>query len=237
MENTRKIFCNTCKIQTNHILLTTHVRCVSSEEGTTLELAEWAEYPKEGMQNDCNSVCRYSIWSCRGCDTATLQESWALKVTVKKNTNQAFWAYTFHPKRLENHCLNKKFISLPPDLWIIYNEIIDSFNAELQLLTSIGLRALLEGICVDQGITDQDARGLKGKLKELDRRQNLPSSIVSGLESFKYIGDTAAHRLERTKMEDLRLAIEVMEDLLNFLYSLDAKANYLFRRLNDQELS
>ncbi|MFN7354882.1 MAG: hypothetical protein ACK5UZ_06065, partial [Pseudanabaena sp.] len=67
--------------------------------------------------------------------------------------------------------------------------------------------------------------------------QNLPSSIVSGLESFKYIGDTAAHRLERTKMEDLRLAIEVMEDLLNFLYSLDAKANYLFRRLNDQELS
>ena len=48
MENTRKIFCNTCKIQTNHILLTTHVRCVSSEEGTTLKLAEWAEYPKEG---------------------------------------------------------------------------------------------------------------------------------------------------------------------------------------------
>ncbi|MEA5479953.1 DUF4145 domain-containing protein [Pseudanabaena galeata UHCC 0370] len=210
---------------------------MSSEEGTTLELAEWAEYPKEGMQNDCNSVCRYSLWSCRGCDTATLQESWALKVTVKKNTNQAFWAYTFHPKRSENNCLRKVFLSLPPDLCCIYDEIIHSFNSELQILTSIGLRALLEGICVDQGITDKDARGLKGKLQELDKRKHLPSSIISGLDSFKYIGDNAAHRLERTKMEDLRLAIEVMEDLLNFLYSLDAKANYLFRTLNDQDLS
>ena len=41
------------------------------------------------------------------------------------------------------------------------------------------------------------------------------------------MGNVAAHELEAPNREDLKLAIEVIEDLLNFLYELDYKAQQL----------
>ncbi len=233
MEKTRKIFCNTCKLETNHVLIKSHERYLSSEQGEHFELSEWADYPEALLSENHNTIYLYQFWVCRGCDTATLQESSSLKMLVNETTKQAFWVYTFHPKRATDHFFIKNFIDMPPGLWVIYYELIQSFNAELLILTSIGLRALLEGICVDKGITDKDARGLKGKLTELDKRQHLPSGIVKNLDSFKFIGDNAAHKLEAPTIQNLKLAIEVMEELLSFLYSLNTKASILFKRLNN----
>ena len=52
-------------------------------------------------------------------------------------------------------------------------------------------------------------------------------NIVTGLHGFRFIGNTALHRLNPPKKDDLRLAIEVSEDILNFLYELDYKASRL----------
>jgi hypothetical protein len=97
----------------------------------------------------------------------------------------------------------------------------------------MGLRALLEGICIDRGITDAEAWGLETKLEKLKEDEHLPSNIVECLFSFKFIGDSAAHRLEAPAQEELKLAIEVMEDLLKFMYEVEYELSSKARKLAD----
>ena len=41
------------------------------------------------------------------------------------------------------------------------------------------------------------------------------------------MGNDAAHELESAEREELRVAIEVCEDLMNYLYDLDYKSSML----------
>jgi hypothetical protein len=53
---------------------------------------------------------------------------------------------------------------------------------------------------------------------------NSPQNIVTNLHTFRFMGNIAVHELTPPKRQDLLLAIEISEDLLNFLYELDYKA-------------
>jgi hypothetical protein len=55
----------------------------------------------------------------------------------------------------------------------------------------------------------------------------LPQNIVSNLHSIRFIGNEAAHKLSSPSTNELRLAIELCEDLLNYIYELDYKARSL----------
>src|SRR5207247_2518070 len=94
-------------------------------------------------------------------------------------------------------------------------EIVKTFNDGAYVLCAGGLRALLEGICVDQGVTSgPTARGanssnLEGKINGLKTLPNVPAAIVDSLHGFRFLGNTALHRLSRPPAEDLAMAIEV----------------------------
>ena len=55
----------------------------------------------------------------------------------------------------------------------------------------------------------------------------LPSNIVENLHGFRFIGNDAVHELESPTEFALTLALDVIEDILNFLYALDYKADLL----------
>lgn len=76
--------------------------------------------------------------------------------------------------------------------------------------------------------------GLREKIEKLGACGYVPSQLATNLKSFKFIGDSAAHRLEVPEPEDLKLAIEVMEELLTFFYSLDGKAQCLLERIQER---
>jgi hypothetical protein len=84
----------------------------------------------------------------------------------------------------------------------------------------MGLRALLEGICVEQGIDDKKAWGLEKKLRLLENEEHVDKDIIEGLTGLKFMGDDAAHRLKSSKKIELLVGINVMEDLLNSLYEI-----------------
>jgi hypothetical protein len=82
---------------------------------------------------------------------------------------------------------------------------------------------LLEGVCDDKRAK---GRNLRDKIDSLQRL--LPNkNIIRNLHHFRFTGNQAVHQLEAPNPNDARLAIEVMEDLLNFLYELDYKASRL----------
>lgn len=198
---TKRIFCNYCKVITNHVLHGSHHR----EEDDEIYEGWWDKSD-------------YRFWVCAGCDSAVLEERYT-DISMAMTDE---YEYRFFPKPRFNHVHEKYFIKLPAKLKKIYRETIQAFNEEMYILTAAGLRALIEGICSDKQI--------KGKnLEEKINRMNslLPQNIVTNLHSFRFIGNEAVHELETPEARDLRLAIGVSEDLLNFLYELDYKSSQL----------
>ncbi len=234
MTRIRKIFCNTCKIETNHEIGSVHYRyCQSDAELRLLTFTETIESDEPIDFRDSKGIFKYETWVCRGCDTVTLQESCAMKGLTYDKGKKVVWGYNFHPWR-ENDSLPRKDLGFTPaKLYGLYYEITESYTNELPVLCSIGLRALLEGICRDKGISDKDARALADKIDELAKRQHIPSAIAKNLKSYKFIGDSAAHYLETPDRESLKIGIEVMEDLLNYLYALEYKSEYLNQRISE----
>jgi hypothetical protein len=209
----RKIFCNTCKVETKHELNTIHKR-------------HWDEYPldkDEYSQPSYWEEYQFRLWVCRGCDTAVLEE--AFTSIGMGGPNEQKWASSFYPKRAFRALPQKRFIRLDEKLSNIHREVIDSFNDGMPILCAIGLRALLEGICAEKEI---EGRNLQQKIDNLDTI--LPANIVTSLHGFRFMGNLAAHELEASGENELKLAIEVIEDLLNFLYELDYKAQKLISR-------
>lgn len=88
----------------------------------------------------------------------------------------------------------------------------------------MGLRALLEGVCADKGI---EGNHLKQRIDRLDTV--LPAHMVAKIHAFRFMGNAAVHELEAPKRSTLKLALEVMVDLLGVLYELEKKLDRLGR--------
>jgi hypothetical protein len=88
------------------------------------------------------------------------------------------------------------------------------------------LRSIIEGICDNKGIL-VNQMSLPKRIDAMEEELNLPGSFVKNLHSYRFMGKYALHKLSPPVKEDLLLAIEVIEDLLNFLYELDYKASLL----------
>jgi hypothetical protein len=172
----------------------------------------------------------YRLWTCAGCDTGTLEEAWTALNYEDEEGNQMY-EITYHPRRAAADLPVKKYRQLPKNLLPLYDECIKSFNTGLDLLCAAGLRALIEGICEDKGMT---GRTLEKRIDAMSAV--LPQNIVDSLHGFRFMGNDALHKLTSPDRECLRVAIEVCEDLLNFLYELDYKARMLPRRGETKEL-
>lgn len=201
----RYIFCNTCKNETNHSCEADCYRDYQNIVATDVTL---------------DDTVGYRLWICAGCEEGTLERYYVCEPLDEADSE-------LFPARTRLHVAEKQFKQLPKKLDAIYREILKAYNNNLLVLSAIGIRALLEGICADKGI---ESSGLQGMIERM--ASILPSNIVSNLHGIRFIGNVAAHQLTAPELGDLRLAIDICEDLLNFLYELDYKASLLNRAQN-----
>lgn len=202
------IYCNLCRGKTRHLL-------VASKEynfGSRVDLGEPAEWGE------------YRLWACAGCDTCTMEDYYTADYMRSFGEEEYSQIYEsiYHPKRTFSVRPNKYFENLPAKLNTLYSEVIKSYNETLHLLCAAGLRSLVEGICAEKGIVGPNLEKKIEGMKAL-----LPESIVKNLHGFRFIGNRAVHELEAPKTSELSLALDVIEDILNFLYALDYKASLL----------
>jgi Domain of unknown function (DUF4145) len=128
----------------------------------------------------------------------------------------------FYPKPSGSIRAEKHFVKLPAKLKAIYHEVICARNEGLGILCATGLRSLLEGVCSDKGI---GGNNLEVKIDSM--KTFLPENIVKNLHAFRFAGNEAVHELEAPPDYELGSALDVIEDVLDFLYSLDYKASTL----------
>jgi hypothetical protein len=167
----------------------------------------------------------WRLLACAGCDDVTLEKTSSVVLDGEELTD-----VEFYPERRKTHHRAKLYRNLPLRLSRIYAETISAHNNELHILTAAGLRALLEGICYYKGIKGNN---LSEKIDALGTY--LPKNIVESLHTFRFLGNLALHQLEQPKKDDLSLAIEVIEDLLNYFYELKYKASRLRKPMDTKK--
>ncbi|CAE6907888.1 hypothetical protein ACOMICROBIO_LKFPLAJE_01856 [Vibrio sp. B1FIG11] len=221
----KKLFCNTCKIPTNHEVVDSRDR----------QFEEEYEYEKGKIITTWWEHWEYSMLVCLGCDTATLETKYTNPELYDDDENRLY-EYTYLPRRERQFDRTpKQFLHLDEKLARIYDEIIKSYQNGLNTVAVMGIRALLEGICVHEGIDDKIAFNLAGKLKHLEKHSSIPHQIVEGLTSIKSFGDDAAHRLVSLHEADIELSIDLLEALLTSLYEAKFELHETASRLKRRQ--
>jgi hypothetical protein len=135
--------------------------------------------PSQVRPDPVRHAHRYSLWSCAGCKEAILEKQWA------SEDSDSEWAEAsgeYYPRRTEDSIQPKVFKNLNDELGRLYKEIVICFNEDCLLLCTIGLRALIEGVCKERG---HKKGNLEEKVKELIKLLPSLSMIAEALQSLR----------------------------------------------------
>lgn len=230
MTSEKRLFCNRCKNYTRSILRANYEQEFYPNEYPEMEIA----YAKGTWQ----------IWQCLGCDDVVFSEVWITSEDQDPLSGEITPTQQLYPDRDNDkpaYIIEKKnFKHIPVNLDTLYGEIISTFNHGNGILCAVGLRALIEGICIDKGIRrgpDKDGvmtKSLEGKINAM--KSIVPENIVNNLHGFRFMGNDAVHQLAMPDIKILTLAITVVEDILNIVYDLNYKTSRLFQSMSKSNL-
>lgn len=209
-----KSYCNKCIRPTNQVVV--------KEEKTSYDDGEgwWEEID-------------YQIIQCSGCDEISFRRL-ETNPQIQSYDDTPQYMQELYPKRGPNSISIKNFNNLSIKLKSLYRETIDAFNNEQLILCCGGLRALIEGICLDKaikGVMIKDRKGndalketLEGKIEGLFESGFLTKSSATSLHELRFIGNEALHELSKPSVDEIKLAIEILESTIDNLYELHHKA-------------
>ena len=230
-----KAFCATCITETNHEV----AQSVDTTDSQTIRYGA-----DDADQETINWSDWYQIIQCLGCDTFSFRHKNWFSEAQEYNGHNDFNDGTttvLYPQRGKDILNAKDFYNAPKNLRAIYKEVVNCFNGGSPVLCAAGLRATIEGLCAENGVTDgpvsftkndgtveskrQD--NLEGKIGGLCEKGILTDKFAVTLHEHRYLGNSAVHELSRPAEHDLRLAIEIIEHVLESLYEIPEKAEVL----------
>jgi hypothetical protein len=113
---------------------------------------------------------------------------------------------------------------LPEKVRFIYLETLGALNSQLPVLTAVGLRAIIEAICVDQKIK---GRNLEQKIDGLATSGVLSSAQADILHGHRFLGNVAVHQIVSANPKELIAALEIAETMLRTIYVLPSLSSQI----------
>jgi hypothetical protein len=159
----------------------------------------------------------YSVVECMGCNTVSF-----LKISVPKKKSEEPLHYNY-PQGFLNIKGFYDFLSddhqdeLPGVIYDLYEEVIHAFNGDAAILAGIGLRTLVEAVCLDQNISGSN---LQQKIQGLNKKGFISSAELPILDKLRIIGNVSAHEIKSLSMEKLELALGIINHMLRSVYVL-----------------
>lgn len=159
----------------------------------------------------------YYTVQCRGCDY--------VHFIHEVTTNVDGQLITFrdsYPDSLANDKFNERFFlsfeeskRLPTLIRNLYKEIEDTFSKGTPILSGIGLRTLLESICIHQEI---QGRNLKDKIDNLHKGGLIAAKDLPVLHNLREIGNVTVHQIKKPNQKTLDYSLEILNHTLKSLY-------------------
>ncbi len=205
--------CSECDGRTNHKVLAS---------ANTSEIVD-RRYDTEYYEN-------YEIVQCQGCKTISFRKAWRDSQDLscdEVGDIYDIWYDELYPGRVAGRRILRLSSQLPPQIVSIYIETHAALCNKLPILTGVGVRALIDVVCKDkstQGAT------LEQKIDSLETMGVLTKDGADILHSLRIMGNEAAHEVKPHSEEELNIAFDVVEHLLEGVYLLPKKAANLPKR-------
>lgn len=210
-----KSLCNKCKIYTNQEIITEHVI-----EDTDIYTNLW-------------TIDKFQIVKCLGCDTIRFRK---LYTDTQQDAAAAQYGYEFDgwsqelfPTRGNS---TKDFSNVPKKILSIYNETLTALFNNQAVLCATGLRAIIEGICNDRGLLIEEEEvksfvSLKQKIGRLVTNGLMTAPHANILHELRFLGNYAVHQLLPPSANELKIAMDILEHMMENIYELLPKVQKL----------
>lgn len=199
----RKLPCNRCGPKKRHVVECSHSQIHQDDHEETY----WFHY----------ETCR-----CSGCDAVVFREAWYTSHEQNRDSETGEISLDehvelWHTAAPRDQGLNPE--TLPEKFRAAYVQTRATVRAGHRILAALGLRTLLESVCVQRRAK---GRNLKEKVKSL-----APASTnfkAGTLHKVRFLGNDAAHRLDEPEPAEIEIGMKLVENILEALYILPAKA-------------
>jgi hypothetical protein len=209
-----EIPCTNCASRTSHIVLQS-VDVTGHEDLDSGERFFWDN--------------AYQIIQCMGCNTVSFRHTHTNSEDGQQ-TGPDYWEYgiieNLYPSRVEGRKQLQDRRFLPPKVRLIYEETHKALCDGLRVLTGVGLRAIIETVCKDKAA---DGKNLNEKIDDLVKKGMLTQDGAGILHQLRTLGNRAAHEVQPHEQDQLLLAMDVAEHLLEGAYIFPEKARRTFK--------
>jgi hypothetical protein len=192
-----RVLCRTCKHPTNHKIL------FSKDASGDDDGIKWWE--------------SHQVIQCCGCDEISFRKIFECTEDIDLYTGDLILTETLYPSRTEGRPLMEGHENFPSKTRRIYSETLKALNQNALILAAIGLRALIESICIEQ---KTKAKVLAKAIDELAESGLLSKKQVDFLHAHRFMGNVAAHEIVAPKPTELVAALDIAETLLKTIYVL-----------------
>ena len=205
--------------------------CASCHQVTNHSV-EW-EKPmrKESDDGEMWESTTYQALMCRGCEKIVFKTIYMFsEELVPDGTGDYELVETirFYPPANERMIKTIEGVRYaPPKVRRVYNETVEAYNNELRTLCAIGIRSIIEAICIEEGIIQH---GLFDKIKELTSKKIVTPKLGAGLQESRLLGNDSAHQLDAFGDLELVTAIKLIENVIESHYAIEDRINSLKSR-------
>ena len=216
-----KVFCIKCWLESNHEIV--------------------YNIPETKNYNDITEFNNYQMIKCRWCDSISYRTESSNTEDRSYDEEGEEWLYIsskIYPRRWDELIKKQYFCRAPRIVKVIYNETIEAFNNGLYTLCTAGIRAIIEAICIDKKIKWWLVRKVDNKTKEyiekysdklvwkinsLSNEWLLTPIFASFFHDLRGLWNDAVHQLEIPSMDELKIAIDIIERTLFNIYEIEER--------------
>jgi hypothetical protein len=175
--------------------------------------------------NDFHWTRDYEVIQCTGCENIQFLESYNdeyMTVFDHEIEEEVFYNdKKYYPKNIKEHRDLKNSYSIPDKIRIVYNESLEALKNNCYLLSAVGLRAVIEAVCIEENIP---GRNLETKINNLVRGKLITEKDAYRLHSIRFLGNDSVHDMDVPSEEKLKIALGIVENLVSNLYLVDLDA-------------
>ena len=169
----------------------------------------------------------YQVIRCLGCGMFRFREVYSNTEDVDDEMRPIPRVSVYPEHSQDLRPAQKELAEIGGKVGRIYAETLKALNAGANTLAGGGLRAIVEGICLERGI---QGRNLQQKIDGLAEQGFLAKPQADLLHEHRFIGNSALHELEEPAQDDLLDAVDIVETLLQTIYILPKKADRMRKR-------
>jgi hypothetical protein len=177
----------------------------------------------------------YEIVECCGCSTITFVQKteFSEDMIYDNRTGDAVGLeekVKIYPYRIDGFSKIESTHLLPHKLGVVYQETYNALAAESWTIAAMGVRTIIELLCIDKGITTGK---LETKINTLKANGVVSDDTADLLHRVRFLGNEAVHTIDMPSREEMNAAWGLVNNLLGTIYVVPT-ARYRLRKGNGQ---